>query len=95
MLFLIWPENISFLYVLKHYLLVFVIVWWNTREQLVNYDSQSPPVKGLVMPAAIQHFWRDVFGCATKSVGEVGLFGQTKICQFKIAMLIENYIFRL
>ena len=47
------------------------------------------------MATSIEHLRGHVFWCPAKSVAEVTLLSETKICKFQIAMLIKYYIFWL
>jgi len=92
MLFLVRPENVSRLDILKHCCLVPIVIRRDAREKFIYNNTKSPPVQCFVMATSIKHFRGHVFWCPTKSVAEVSLLGETKICEFQIAMLIKYYV---
>jgi len=46
----------------------------NADQHLVDQDTECPPIYGEVMALLSDHLWRQIFGCTTKSAGQIVLW---------------------
>lgn len=73
---------------------VLIIEWINSCQHLIYQYAEAPPVHWLSMSFIQQDLWCEILGGSTKSVRSwVTEFGKPKICQFKVAILSDQYIF--
>jgi hypothetical protein len=73
-----------------------------TAEHLVKQSSQAPPINALVVANTLNNFRGEVLGCTTEGVGFFSFFlgfdtllGEAEICNFEVAITVEQNILRL
>ena len=68
------------------------------REQLIDDRAKDVKVDGLRVPGLLDHFGGQVCEGPAKRVRVLALhvlFRQTEVCEYRMAFLVQDYVFRL
>ena len=72
---------------------VLIIEWIDSSNHLVRQNSESPPVNWLAVTFIEEHLWGQILWGTAKSVGSgLAVFGKSEVCQFQVALLINQNI---
>jgi hypothetical protein len=84
---------------LVHLVGVLVVEGRQTVNHLVEEDTESPPIDGLVVAVTGENFRSEVFGSATEGVGLFVLLhvelAQTEVAQSDVAIVVQEDVLRL
>lgn len=70
--------------------------WINSMIHFIDKDSQGPPVDWFSMAFVEENLGGNIFGSTTQGIGSVeDHFSKAKICEFKVAIGVDEKIFRL